>query len=94
MYNTCLQILPFPNDAISQLGYNSRLQLALCFLRLKAMVDGGGDKVSSISGKPGKTGRASSSSSGKQIVKRKAVHSGKPVLFQLGMLQELMSEVN
>ena len=90
MYNICLQVLPFPNDAISQLDYNSRLRLALCFLRLKTMVDGG-DKVSSISGKPGKT---SSSSSGKQIVKRKAVHSGKPVLLQPGMLQELMSEVN
>ncbi len=35
---THAQALPFPKDVVSQLDYNSRLRLALCFFKLKALM--------------------------------------------------------
>ena len=33
------QALPFPKDVVSQLDYNSRLRLTLCFFRLKSLLE-------------------------------------------------------
>ena len=91
------QVLPFPREAVSQLDFNYRLRLALCFFRLKTMVEGSSGETAAGGGGVG--GGASepqqTTDSGRQmaIVKRKFASDTKPVLFQPGMLQDLMSEV-
>ena len=77
---------------MSQLDYNSRLRLALCFFRLKTMVEGRGDTAA---GGGGACEPQHNTDSEKQmaIVKRKFTSDVKPALFQPGMLQDLMSEV-
>lgn len=83
-------VLPFPREAVSQLDYNSRLRLALCFFRLKTMVEGSGEMAGG--GGTSETQQGVAADNGKQIVKRKFVPDMKPALFQPGMLQDLMSE--
>ena len=89
-YKKIEQVLPFPSDVVSQLDYNSRLRLAVCFFRLKTMTDSEDDVPSYTNGSQ----TQSSSDSREQIVKKKFVTDKKPVLFQPGMLQDLMSEVS
>ena len=84
------QVLPFPMDVISQLDYNSRLRLAVCFCRLKTLTESGCE----VAGCADDSDEPSSPGSEKQIIKRKTVPDSKPVLFQPGMLQDLMTEVS
>jgi len=37
--NDLAQELPFSKDVISQVDYNSRLRLALCYLRMKSLME-------------------------------------------------------
>ena len=90
LYIKIEQVLPFPSDIVSQLDYNSRLRLAVCFFRLKTMTDSEDDVPSCTNGSE----THSSSDSGKQIMKKKFDTDKNPVLFQSGMLQDLMSEVS
>ena len=68
------------------MDYNSRLRLALCFFRLKTMVDSSGESTCGDV--------ETSTDSGKQIVRKKLVSDEKPSMFQPGMLQDLMNEVS
>ena len=88
--HTHTQVLPFPKEAVSQLDYNSRLRLALCFFRLKTMVEGRGEMAG---GGTTEAQQGLATDSGKQIVKKRFASDMKPALFQPGMLQDLMSEV-
>ena len=72
---------------VSQMDYNSRLRLAVCFFRLKTMTDSEDDYTDDS-----ETHR--SSDSGKQIEKGTFTTDKKPVLFHPGMLQDIMSEVS
>ena len=75
------QVMPFPKDVVSQLDYNSRLRLTVCFFRIKAML-GSEDEEADVS---------LCIESEKQVVKKVPT---KPMLLNPGMLQDLMSEVH
>ena len=83
------QVLPFPKESISQLDYNSRLRLALCFLRMKTVINTGDKVPASASHRDARKAAAYS----KQIIKKRPPQFTKPTLFHPGMLQDLMSEV-
>ena len=92
-YDHPTQVLPFPREAVSQLDYNSRLRLALCFFRLKTMVEGASGEMAAGGGGASEPQHATDSGKQMAIVKRKFASDTKPPLFQPGMLQDLMSEV-
>ncbi len=78
-----LQVLPFPKDVVSQLDYNSRLRLSLCFFRLKNLL--ASEQVeSAVAKETPSVGVAKSS----EVVQYQPFR-----LFKPGMLQDMMAEV-
>lgn len=81
--------MPFPRDVVSQLDYNSRLRLTICFFKMKTMLraeeEEGLASTLALEGprysEHGEGGR------------RLAVSKARPSLFKPGMLQDLMREV-
>jgi hypothetical protein len=70
-----MESLPFTQDVLTQLDYNSRLRLGLCFLKMKKLLEQPeGDSPKMIEAAP------------------TAGCSSKTVVFQPGVLQELMIE--
>ena len=80
LFPCIFQVLPFPRDVVAQLDYNSRLRLTLCFFRLKTLME---------NGKIDREMNDRKTWSGKC----KDVVSYRPALYNIGMLQNLMTEV-
>ena len=84
------RVLPFPKDVVAQLDYNSKLRLALCFFRLKALI--GSDPTTTDENGMGIEGCESGyGSTGMSLaVQERQI----PSVFPHGMVQNLMTEVS
>ena len=92
--------MPFPKDVVSQLDYNSRLRLTICFFRTKSMLKGDCDDDEPLAITAGAGGGVEEEASLGNFEdgegnERLALCKAKPhpSLFPMGMLQELMCEV-
>ena len=87
-----MQALPFPKAVVSQLDYNSRLRLALCFFRLKSLVETS-TKQQTIKLEPDMTDLKSRLKLKDQKSMQMVKQESKPSRSMPGMLQDMMNEV-
>ena len=92
LHTLTMQALPFPKAVVSQLDYNSRLRLALCFFRLKSLVETS-TKQPTIKLEPDMTDLKSRLKLKDQESMQMVKQESKPSRSMPGMLQDMMNEV-
>ena len=89
LFYTSSQVMPFPKDVVSQLDYNSRLRLTICFFKMKTMLKAEEDErlgpSLALEGPVCPEGGVGDG--------RVAISRAKPSLFKPGILQDVMCEV-
>ena len=80
------QVLPLPKDVVTHLDYSSKLRLSLCFFRLKTLT---GTVKSEVDEEKEELNPVAPAQCSSELT----TYKKKSPLFNLGMLQDLMTEV-